>query len=458
MVYLGFIIYMISRESVYFINIRQAYILSPYYSNRLSSRTVLYTCVPRRILEDRKLRKVFGDTVKNVWIPRETDELDMLVKERDQTADRLEKAEILLIKKANAAYQKALKNGHPDIGPARSSQESGIKEADVCVESTSSNSPGSQSSNAGEPDLGVEPASGLPSGEAGETVPVESPTSPRDFLRIDGTPGNMTSYGLSGPPDVNGSIAAQWIPQRMRPIHRPLANFGRRVDTIKWSRNQLKELIPKISKLRRQHKKGQTTPIPAAFIEFDSQISAQSAYQTLAHHRANHMVPEIVGVRPHEIVWASLRMHWWQRIIWRFLIQGFIAVMVIFWSFPAALIGIISNVKFLSEKVFFLHWIPKLPSAVLGIIEGLVPALALSILMSAVPGIMRCMFSSLLARLLLTHSRVRSTGWSPYSLQDRAFHAELLLPLPSHPSIPHHYHHLCRLCCLIPNHCRSLVA
>jgi hypothetical protein len=396
MVYLGFIIYMISRECVYFINIRQAYILSPYYSNRLSSRTVLYTCVPKRILEERKLRKVFGDAVKNIWIPRETDQLDMLVKERDQTADRLEKAEILLIKKANAAYQKALKNGHPDIGPARSSQDSPSKEIHVCVESASSNSPGSHSSKAGETDLGVESPSGLPSGKPGEIVPLESPTSPREFLRIDGTPGNMTSYGLSGPPDVNGSIAAQWIPHSMRPIHRPLANFGRRVDTIKWSRNQLKELAPKISKLRRQHKKGKTTPIAAAFLEFDSQISAQSAYQTLAHHRPNHMVPEIVGVRPQEIVWESLRMHWWQRIIWRFLIQGFIAVMVIFWSFPCALIGIISNVKFLSEKVFFLHWISDLPTEVLGMIEGLVPAVALSMLMSAVPIIMRCMLSPLL--------------------------------------------------------------
>jgi hypothetical protein len=64
--------------------------------------------------------------------------------------------------------------------------------------------------------------------------------------------------------------------------------------------------------------------------------------------------------------------------------------MVIFWSIPAALIGIISNVKFLSDKVFFLHWLPRLPSEVLGIIEGLVPAVALSMLMATVPIIMRC--------------------------------------------------------------------
>jgi hypothetical protein len=232
-------------------------------------------------------------------------------------------------------------------------------------------------------------------GKTDEIMPSESPSSPRDYLRIDGTPGNLTSYGASGPPDVNGAIASQWIPHSMRPVHRPLANFGRRVDTIKWSRNQLKELAPKISKLRRQHKKAQTPPIAAAFIEFDSQVNAQSAYQTLAHHRANHMVPEIVGVRPQEIIWDSLRMEWWQRIIKRFLIQGFIAAMVIFWSLPAALIGIVSNVKFLSANIFFLHWLPRLPSLILGIIEGLVPAIAISMLMAVVPMIMRCMFPAL---------------------------------------------------------------
>jgi calcium permeable stress-gated cation channel len=126
---LGFILYMISRECVYFVNIRQAYILSPYYANRLSSRTVLYTCVPKRLLDERKLRKVFADAVKNVWIPRETVELDILVREREQTAERLEKAEILLIKKANVAYQKALKTGHPDIAPIRSSQDSRSKDS-----------------------------------------------------------------------------------------------------------------------------------------------------------------------------------------------------------------------------------------------------------------------------------------------------------------------------------------
>ncbi|TVY87416.1 Uncharacterized protein LAWI1_G006273, partial [Lachnellula willkommii] len=368
-IFFGFILYMVNRECVYFISLRQAYLMSPLYSTRLSSRTVLFTSVPQQILDERKLRRVFGDTVKNIWIPRETDDLDELVKEREQTAERLEKAEILLIQKANAAYRKAVANGHPDIKAELESPPAGFsKEVETeinPVSPTSSFSP-------------IMPTSPM------------SPGTPQEYPRSDGTPISKTSYAFSGPlPDVNGSMASQWIPHSQRPVHRPIANYGRRVDTIKWTRSRLKELAPKIAKLRAQYRKGKAVPIPAVFIEFHTQVDAQSAYQTLAHHRANHMVPEIVGVRPQEIIWSSLKFRWWERIIRRFLIQGFIAAMVVFWSIPAALVGMISSIKFLTTKLTFLSWINKLPSIVLGLISGLLPAVALAMLMAAVPIMLR---------------------------------------------------------------------
>ncbi|KAH8594063.1 hypothetical protein B0O99DRAFT_514425, partial [Bisporella sp. PMI_857] len=378
--FFGFILYMVSRECVFFINLRQAYLLSPYYAERLSSRTVLFTCVPYQILDERKLRKIFGESVRRIWIPRDTDDLDELVNDREETALRLERAENLLIRKVNTAYIKALKNGHPDIYTQRWSQDTEPKEANLSV--VSLNSPKSVALK--EIDEIASPISPASPGSP------DMPSSPREFLRVDGTPGLKTSYGFDGPaPDINGSVAAQWIPYSSRPVHRPLSNYGRRVDTIKWSRRELKEMAPKIAKLRRHYKKGNGRPIAAVFIEFDSQANAQSAYQTLAHHRANHMVPDIVGVRPQEIIWQSLQLRWWERIVRRFAIQAFIAVLVIFWSIPCALVGIISNVKFLTNAVFFLAWINKLPSVILGLISGLLPAVGLSLLMSAVPYIMR---------------------------------------------------------------------
>ena len=44
-IFFSFILYMITRESIFYINLRQAYLLSPYYASRISSRTVLFTSV-----------------------------------------------------------------------------------------------------------------------------------------------------------------------------------------------------------------------------------------------------------------------------------------------------------------------------------------------------------------------------------------------------------------------------
>jgi calcium permeable stress-gated cation channel len=385
---------MVSRECVYYINLRQAYLLSPYYANRLSSRTVLFGCVPRPYLDEAKLRKVFGDSVKNVWVSRDSDELDQLVKEREQTALRLEKAEIVLIKKANEARKLAIKNGHPDmaanVGHDPAAQSGDADDPDV--EANLDTDPVVQSRETGVPDtednINADPT--VQPSEGDDNPNPESVDSQGDS----GSGGAVhpKTYAYTPPLDVNGSVAAQWLPHESRPRHRPLANYGRRVDTIKWTRLRLKQLAPKINKLRRQLRTGKGgKPIPAAFIEFDSQVNAQSAYQALSHHRAMHMSPRFIGVRPQEVVWSSLRMVWWERIIRRFSIQAFIAVMVLFWSIPCGIIGIISNIKTLSTKVPFLGWIEDLPSPVLGLISGLLPAVALSSLMSLVPAVMRSM-------------------------------------------------------------------
>lgn len=45
MVFFSFVLLMITRESIYYINLRQAYLLSPLYAARLSARTVLFCSV-----------------------------------------------------------------------------------------------------------------------------------------------------------------------------------------------------------------------------------------------------------------------------------------------------------------------------------------------------------------------------------------------------------------------------
>lgn len=371
----GFVLFMIVRECVYYINLRQAYLLSPNYSERLSSRTVLFTCIPKPYVDEAKLRKLFGDSAKHVWLAKDTSALRALVDDREETANRLQLAEIKLIRLANAARQRCLRK-HPVPSHLSDSQSS----SDVPV------SPVSQSQHDHDTEKGqftviqttapqLPPLSGLTAEE-----PAGKPTDPE----------YTHPYGLHPSlPDVRGSVAALWIPVDKRPYHRPLRNFGRRVDTIRWTRARLKVLNRDIWKLRRKFRGGDGSPLNAAFIEFDSQASAQAAFQILAHHQPLHMSPRYIGLQPDEIIWSALRIRWWEHIMRRFFMMGVIAAAVIFWSIPSAFVGVVSQVDYLAKTFFFLKWITKLPSAILGIIKGLLPALALSWLMAAVPWMLR---------------------------------------------------------------------
>lgn len=388
-------LFTIARECIYYINIRQAYLSSPQYANRISSRTVLLSCVPKQYLDEARLRKLYGDSVKRVWIPRTTKVLAKLVKEREQTAMRLEKAEIELIKKANVARNKILRKNAQQTIPASPSSISVHEPPSPASFRTAPDGDEhsvSQERPVDEAELArrVDEALG---GEAFRSSVTElSHTQDPAHLLEEKTedPEYVHPYGLSPDlPDVRGSVAAQWIPVEARPHHRPLGNYLRRVDTIRWCRLRLKELNTEIFKIRRQIRRGDGAALPAVFVEFDTQESAQAAHQVVAHHRPLQLAPRILGIRPDEIIWSALRMRWWERIIRRFAILGLVTAAIIFWSIPSAFIGIISNISFLANTIFFLKWIVLLPKPILGFLQGFVPAMALSFWMSLVPGMLR---------------------------------------------------------------------
>lgn len=97
----SFVLYMITRECIFYINLRQAYLLSPRSANKISSRTVLFTCVPGEYQDESRIRAIFGSTVKHVWFAGDTKNVDDLVRTRDETAMQLEQAEVDYLKKAN---------------------------------------------------------------------------------------------------------------------------------------------------------------------------------------------------------------------------------------------------------------------------------------------------------------------------------------------------------------------
>lgn len=312
--FLGFVMYLIMRECIYYINLRQAFLISPYYSNRVSSRTVLFTSVPDSLLDERKLRKIFGPSVLHVWITGDAKKVDELVKDRDKTAMKLEKAEVKLIKLANKERLKANKAS--------------------------------------------------PEGDASQP-PVFDPEA--------------------------GDVSARWISPKKRPSHRtgPLGLVGKKVDTIDHCRTELARLIPETEAAQAEYKSGSYKKIPAVFIEFKTQGEAETAFQVLTHHQGLQMAPRYIGITPDDVCWSSLSISWWQKLVRRYAVLAFITAMIIFWAVPVAVVGIISNISYLQNQFSWLAWLGEIPTVIYGVIQSLLPSVALSILMSLVPVVMR---------------------------------------------------------------------
>ena len=305
---------MVMRESIYYINLRQAYLLSPLYASRMSSRTVLFTSVPNAYLDEPKLRRMFGKQVKNLWIANECKEIEKLVEERDKVAFKLEAAETKLIKLANAARLKATKKG--------------------------------------------------------------------------GSHANTLAENGDG---ESGSAAARWLKPKNRPTHRLKPIIGKKVDTINWCRQELERIVPKVDALQATYRAGEAKFINSVFIEFYNQSEAQAAYQSLAHHQALHMAPRFIGINPEEVIWKNLKIKWASRVVRNILCIAFVAALIIFWSIPVAFVGVLSNITALehTKGLTWLHFLDKIPSVIMGLVQGLLPSVLLAVLMSLLPIILR---------------------------------------------------------------------
>jgi hypothetical protein len=115
--FIGFIFFLVTRESIYYINLRQAYLLSPLYASRISSRTVLFQAVPNEYANETRIRRMFGEELKNVWIASDAKKLEDMVDERTKICLKLEGAETKLIKLANDARLKSLKGKTTEARP-----------------------------------------------------------------------------------------------------------------------------------------------------------------------------------------------------------------------------------------------------------------------------------------------------------------------------------------------------
>ncbi|KAF2260031.1 DUF221-domain-containing protein [Lojkania enalia] len=324
--FLGMVMILIARESFFTVNIRQAYRRSQWGASRLSSRTILFTSVPKELTQT-ALFEMFPGVV-HAWVVSNCKDLQDLIDDRDDTALKLEAAEVQLSRDANANRLKAAKG----------------------------------------------------------------------------------KKAYQGEETEDGS---KWLNPKDRPTHRLKFLIGKKVDTIEYGRQHLAEILPKIQQEQDKHWNGQGDLVGAVFLEFDTQKSAQDAWQMMQNKKTmlkSKMRARQLGVTPQEVIWNNLRIgvaeHWLRWLA----ATSFITVIIIFWAVPVAFVGLVSNVNYLARRFSWLGWILDIPDVILGVVTGLLPVIMLAVLMALVPIVFR-LLAKLSGWVTLSQVELQTQSW-----------------------------------------------
>ena len=180
-----------------------------------------------------------------------------------------------------------------------------------------------------------------------------------------------------------------------RPTMRlPLLNWlpaipflGKKVDTIYYSRRQLARLNAEIEEDQAHPEKFPL--MNSAFIQFNNQVAAHMACQSLSHHAPNKMAPRIVEVSPDDVIWENMSIGGFARYVRTSVVIAVICGLVILWAFPVFFSGSLSQINYLATAFKWLAWLRSTPLWLQSVIQGLLPVILLSLLLLVLPIILR---------------------------------------------------------------------
>ncbi|OLN88223.1 Uncharacterized protein RSN1-like protein 1 [Colletotrichum chlorophyti] len=186
----------------------------------------------------------------------------------------------------------------------------------------------------------------------------------------------------------------KWVKEKDRPTHRlprwgfpdwlAWLTFGPKVDTIYWCRSELARLNVEIE--NDQAHPERYPLMNSAFIQFNHQVSAHMACQSLVHHVPKHMSPRINEVSPKDVIWDNMAMKWWEESIRSGFVTIFIIAMAFFWAVPVAFTASLANIDGLVEQFPWLHWLKDDSiERVVSAVAGVLPPILLAVLLLVVP-------------------------------------------------------------------------
>lgn len=163
--------------------------------------------------------------------------------------------------------------------------------------------------------------------------------------------------------------------------------LGKKVDAIDYCRKEVARLNLEIEQDQQDPEKYPL--MNSAFIQFNHQVAAHMACQSVSHHTPAHMAPRVVEISPDDVIWDNMSIRWWESYIRIGAVIVLIVGLVIGWAVPVTFTGLLSNLDYLSGLYKWLNWLRKVPKTVIAIIQGVLPQALLALLLFLLPLILR---------------------------------------------------------------------
>ncbi|WWC85304.1 uncharacterized protein L201_000166 [Kwoniella dendrophila CBS 6074] len=371
--------WLIWGEMQHWLVIRQRHLINPTHSKRAQANTVLVTGIPKHFLDEERLEQLFQHLpggVKRIWLNRNLMEMPDLHDRRVFATNKLESAQVDLIKFARK--WKIQREGKVE--------KLEHKKKPVPNTLTGPNNPQLLTGNEGHPTNGPERII-HPDPESGDDR--EPPFPSIDEL----------------------GKADQLVPRNKRPTYRikpkwapfglGFLGIGQKVDAIDWARKEIVHCTIELEKSRKQLDKDIESPgtdadhyppLNSAFIHFNQQIAAHMAAQCLTHNQPYTMAARFTEQSPQNVIWRNLSLNPYERRVRQGLSWAASVGLIIAWATPVAFVGILSNIKKLTDQFHWLRWIDgdSFGKHLLqGIISGILPPVLLAVLMAVLPIVLR---------------------------------------------------------------------
>lgn len=162
---------------------------------------------------------------------------------------------------------------------------------------------------------------------------------------------------------------------------------GEKVDTIDYCRQEVARLNVEIEEDQAHPERFPL--LNSAFIQFNHQVAAHMACQSLSHHIPKQMAPRIVEIDPKDVIWDNMSIPWWQNYIRTAAIFVIIVGMIILWAIPVAFTAALAQLTSLAQEVSWLEWILKTPQWFRSALQGILPPALIGLLLFLLPLILR---------------------------------------------------------------------